>query len=192
MPALYKGVGLAACDEVVCHGRVVHPGDTDAVRGRGVLELGPADAVEGADEDDADVHEDAAEEVETGAAEEVCAVGAHVLAGHGALDECLWEHFRGDGLECVVGRVWDAVEHADCPRGPADAVPVDDVSLAPFRHCLDPGVPVGPDVLLRGHWAVVGERGEDCFVAAGVERFGGFELVLELFGDLVLGHVAVL
>lgn len=65
------------------------------------------------------------------------------------------------------------------------------VSLTAFRHSLDSGVLVSPDVLLRCHRAVFGKRCEDCFIAAGVKGLGGFELVLGILWDLVLyvgGH----
>ena len=56
VPALDEGVAFAGGDEVVRHRDAVHPGRGDLVGRVGVLELGPADAVERADEEVADIH----------------------------------------------------------------------------------------------------------------------------------------
>ncbi|KAJ6258870.1 Laccase-4 [Drechslerella dactyloides] len=67
------------------------------------------------------------------------------------------------------------------------ADPVGDVALAPSWHGGEAGVPVRPDVLLRGDRVMHGERGEDLFVGARVKWLDEAELRGKFLWDWKFG-----
>lgn len=71
--------------------------------------------------------------------------------------------------------------------------PVDDVALAPFGHREKAGVPVCPDVLLRGDGSVLGQRLQDLGIGARVVAVNIAKLRSMFFRDLEFGcrHVRV-
>lgn len=179
---------------MVCHDGAMHPWDRDLKRRIWVLKLPPTDVLKSTDQNDTDIHPYPAVKKETGATQEICAVRACVRTIHSALDEGFREHFCSDPFQRIVWRAGNVVEDQDGPGWTIQADPVHDVSLAPAGHRADAGVPVGPQVLLRGDGRMLGQRIENLLVRLRVKSFDVMEVGAELLWNrhLRLLHLEVL
>ena len=103
MPATYEWIPSAASNKVVCDVFTIQGRDGEAVRGVGCSEFIPADAVQTADEQDANIKEASAVKVDSCAPDEVGGVLAREGAGHVVIRDGGRKHVSGDELGEVIG-----------------------------------------------------------------------------------------